>query len=150
MEHLADPFGRLGEEGLEFLGVGAPPQARPADVRQALVDRLPRDDAPGEQGRLGAHAEDQLAGELLAQRLGRGGRLDQVGEGRLPALLEQFRREPDLQAAQLQRVGGRRDQPANVGALEPDRVAVQVVPDDLQLTAGGGRVEDPPGQEVVG
>jgi hypothetical protein len=27
---------------------------------------------------------------------------------------------------------------------------VQVVPDDLQLAAGGGRVEDPPGQEVAG
>jgi hypothetical protein len=32
--------------------------------------------------------------------------------------------------------------PADVGALEPDRVAVQVVRDDLQLAAGGGRVED--------
>ena len=40
----------------------------------------------------------------------------------------------------LERAGGRRHQPGDVTALEPDRVAVQVVPDDLQLAAGGVKV----------
>jgi hypothetical protein len=69
-------------------------------------------------------------------------RLDSVPtQGRLAALSEHLGREPHLQA-QLQRAGGRRHQPSDVAALEPDRVAVQVVPDDLRLTAGGDRVED--------
>jgi hypothetical protein len=38
-------------------------------------------------------------------------------------------------------------QPGDVAALEPDRVAVQVIPNDLQLTAGGDRVEDRAGKE---
>jgi hypothetical protein len=149
VEHLPDPVAGFGEEGLELRRVPAGPQARLPDVRDALAGRPARDDPPGEQAGLGTHAEDQPAGELLAQRLGGRGRLGQVGDGRLAALPEQFRGEPDLQAAELQRVGGRGHQPADVGALEPDRVAVQIVPDDPQLTAGGRRVEDLPGQEPV-
>jgi len=92
-------LGRRGEEGLELVSEGGRAHAGLADGRNAPVNAAARDNAPREQGRLGAYAEDNLAGELLVQRLGRGGRLGQVGEGLLAAVLEQFRGEPDLQAA---------------------------------------------------
>ena len=97
MERRANPLARFGEVRLERPGIGAGSQARGPYARHALADRTARDYPPGEQARLGTHAEDQPAGEPLPQRLRRGGGPHQVGQGRLAALLEHLGRELHLQ-----------------------------------------------------
>jgi hypothetical protein len=42
VEYLPNLFVRLGEEGLEWLRLRSGPQARPADVHDAVADRWPR------------------------------------------------------------------------------------------------------------
>jgi len=93
---------------------------------------------------------DRLAQELVDARddLGAGlpeslGTLGAVGEQRQHVVggqAERVGREPDLQT-ELGGQGRGQLQPAGVAAHDADRVAVQVVADDAQLTPGGLGIE---------
>jgi len=137
------------QEGVERLVVPARLDDLPGRwAGHPLGERRAREDAPHEQRRLQADEEDQPLRPPLLQRLGGRGRLHQVVDGVLLALVEQRWRQPDLQALPQGVLGGQH-QAADVATGEPHRVAVQVVADDLELAVGELRVEvrtrvDPP------
>ena len=107
------------------------PEAR---VSQPLEHRSSLDDASHEQRRLPTDAEHYLARPVPVQFLRRLGRLGDVARGVAGAVVPQLGRQPHLQAA-IERMLTGGDQPAEVLPADAYRVAVQVVPDDLQLTA---------------
>ena len=113
-------------------GLDALPEVR---VLQPFEHRAAFDDAGHEQRRLRTGAEHHLARPVPVQVLRGLGRLADVADGLARAAVPQLGRQPHLQAA-VKRVspGGR--QPAEVLAADSHRVAVQVILDDLQLTAG--------------
>ncbi len=135
MEDLARPFGGLGEEDVEravvLAGLRALPEVR---VLQPLEHRSAFDDASHEQRRLGTDAEHYLARPVPVQFLRSIGRLGDVAGGVAGAVVPQLGRQPHLQAT-VERMPACGHQPAEVLPADPYRVAVQIVPDDLQLTA---------------
>src|SRR5260370_20091431 len=92
------------------------------------------DDASHEQRRLRTDAEHHLARPVPVQFLRSLGRLGDVADGVAGAVVPQLGRQPHLQAA-VERMPAGGYQPAGVLPADAYRVAVQVVPDDLQLTA---------------
>jgi hypothetical protein len=99
---------------------------------EPFQERVALQHAWHEQCQLGAHAEDHLAGSVLSELLGSFGRVCEVVEGVLGAVVPQLGREPDLKAL-VQGVLAGGHQPVEVLSADPHGVAVQVVLDDLQL-----------------
>lgn len=92
-----------------------------------------RDDARGEQAQLAADVEGDPR-VAPPQDLGRGGGLVEAPEEVRAARLHQSGLDPHSQAV-LQRDRRRGHKPIEVGAVDGDGVAVQLVPDGADLPA---------------
>ncbi len=100
-----------------------------------------REDALHEDRELGSHAEHHLPWPVAAQLLRRLRRADDVLQGLVLAVFEQFGGEPDFEPLAQGFLSGGRDA-VDVGPADPDGVAMQVMSDDPKLTVNDARVED--------
>jgi len=134
-EPLVGGGGGLGEEsvhaGWELAQAGPQLGVAGGDRRDPRVGVLAWDEPGGEQAQL-APGDQHDPGPLVAQVFGPLGAVGKVRQHLVRRHLARKRREPHLQS-RLGRMPGSQRQALRVTPSDPDRGAMQILSDDLQL-----------------